>query len=213
MQSISYVYLHRRIDGSLFYVGKGVRARAYQKRGHNATWGEIASRGYSVEFLKKDIETDFALLLEREAIDVFIRRGVRLCNRTPGGEGFIAFRHSAEHRARLKGNKYGAKSGFYSFKGKHHSEEQKRIWSEKRKGIDNGRWKGKKRSPESIEKMRLAKAVYPNLWNRKFTDDEVREIRIKANRYRAIAETAREYGVGESTIRRIRDGALYRDVK
>lgn len=210
---MAYVYIHRRPDNSIFYVGKGINGRSHQTRGRNSTWKEIAAGGFSVGFIKTDIDDDFAYLLEREAINVLIRRGIKLCNRTPGGEGYIGFKHSAEHREKMKGNKYGATSGFYSFKGRHHSEEQKKIWSERRSGVDSGKRKGAIFTEEHKQKLRASKTGIANLWNRKLTDDEVREIRSKVSGYRAIASTAREYGVGESTIRRIRDSVLYKDVK
>ncbi len=81
--------------------------------------------------------------------------------------------------------------------------------SEKRKGVDSGKWKGKKRSLESRMKMSAAKKGKPMRSLRKLSDEQVREIRATIG-YRQIAEFARRYGVGESTIRRVRDGEYYK---
>ena len=47
---------------------------------------------------------------------------------------------------------------------------------------------------------------------RVLTDEQVREIRVLLPQH-SIAALARKYGVGESTIRRLRDGERYTEVK
>lgn len=197
-----YVYRHARPDGSIFYVGKGKgrRARAIDKR--SPAWRKAAENGFSIDYLAKNIDEDLAFLIEREAIDVYRRRGLHLVNISAGDTGCSGYRHTPEHIARLKGNAFGAAAWGKAFKGRTHSDETKRIMSEKRKGVDNGKWKGKKRSLESRMKMSAARKGKPLTKLRRLTDEQVREIRSTIG-YRQIALFARRYGVGESTIRRI----------
>ena len=209
-----YVYQHRRNDcGAVFYVGKGHGQRMHKREKRNLYWQRVAAKhGFTSDLIANGLEEDLAFLVEQEAIDVYRRRGIVLTNMTDGGEGASGYRHTAKHKAKLRGNTFGAASWGLTFKGKNHSAEQKEIWSAKRAGVDNGGWKGKKRTEENRAKIRAAKIGVPNLTVRKLTEEHVKEIRATLG-YRQIALFARRYGVGESTIRRIRDGELYKEVR
>ena len=85
-----YAYVHQRIGSSApFYIGKGKGSRALSFRNRNRHWRNIVAKdgGRDVVFLAKEIEEDFAFLIEFEAIDLFRRRGFTLANMTDGGEG------------------------------------------------------------------------------------------------------------------------------
>lgn len=76
---------------------------------------------------------------------------------------------------------FGEKNNFY---GKHHSDETKRILSEKRKGIPSP-WKGKHHSEETKKKLSLAKKGKPNFLVRgpRYSEEEKRElITLQKNR-------------------------------
>ncbi len=64
-----YVYVHRDINGVLFYVGKGTRQRAWLKKRENTKWQEIADKGFTVEIVK-----DKLLELKEEYREILILR-------------------------------------------------------------------------------------------------------------------------------------------
>lgn len=86
-----YVYEHLRKDtNAIFYVGKGTGDRATRKANRNKYWNRIVNKakGYKINYIATDIEDEeLAYLIECERIDQLKRRGVKLTNLTPGGEG------------------------------------------------------------------------------------------------------------------------------
>lgn len=207
------VYQHRKADtNEIFYVGKGKKRRPTQLYGRNQYWYRTVNKhGFYAEILVKDIDEEFALLIEKEAIDVYRKRGIKLVNITDGGEGSSGYKHTEEHKAKLKGNQNFASTWGKNFKGCHHTEETKVKWAISRKGNKNKL--GTKLSEKSKEKIRLAKLRKPILARRQFTDDQIRQIRKDLCEMDSVAAVARLYNVGESTIRRIRNGITYWDVK
>jgi hypothetical protein len=210
-----YVYQHLTKDtNTIFYVGKGKGNRCNTSKGRNRVWHRIVNKynGFTVQKVVENIDEEFSFLVEMETIDIYKKRGLFLSNMTDGGEGTSGFSHphSEEHKERLKGNKYGASTWGITFKGKTHSEEQKAKWSHMRKGTPSPR-KGVKLTDETKEKISIARTGKPVLSRRSLTSEQVLEIRQKLG-YRNIAMLAREYKVGESTIRRVRDGERYGDV-
>ena len=77
--------------------------------------------------------------------------------------------------------------------------------------IGNTNKNGKILSDESKEKISIAMTGKIILKKRVLTENEVREIRELLG-YRNIAILAKRYKVGESTIRRIRNNLVYKDV-
>jgi len=207
-----YIYQHRKADtNEIFYVGKGKNTRLNQSKGRNEYWHRVvAKHGFIAEHIAQNLDEELAFLAEMEAIDVYRRRGIKLVNATDGGEGASGYKHTEEHKASLKGNKNGASSWGMTFKGKKHTKESCEQMSYAR--IGNKNKLGKKVSEESKQKMSAAKLGKPIVAKRILSLDKVLEIRQRVG-YRNIAMLAREYGVGESTIRRIRDGEAYKDVK
>lgn len=209
-----YVYTHTRNDtGSIFYIGKGKGNRLYTKHKRNPMWTNIANKhGFEASKIVENIDEEFAFFVEAEAISLYRTRGYKLVNMTDGGEGASGFSHphTEEHKKKMKGNKFGEKTWGLTFKGKFHSEESKKKMSDSRVGNSNK--KGKKVSEEAKQKMSKAKMGKPIVAKRVLTQNQVLEIKAKIG-YRNIALLARQYNVGESTIRRIRDGEAYRDVE
>jgi len=138
--------------------------------------------------------------------------GIELANMTEGGEGCIGFSHphTEEHKAKMKGNSYGASAWGLTFKGKKHSAESKEKMSYVR--IGNKNKAGTTLSEESKAKISKAMKGKIVLAKRVLTAKQVLEIKSRIG-YRNIAMLAKEYKVGESTIRRIRDGEAYKDVQ
>ena len=207
------VYQHRKADtNEIFYVGKGRKRRAKQVYGRNPYWHNVVNKhGFVVEIIKDNIDEEFALLIEKEAIDVYKRRGIKLVNLTNGGEGSSGYKHTEEHKGKMKGNTYGSSVWGKNFKGCHHSEETKAKWSISR--IGNTNKKGTKLSKESKQKISQSRKGKPLLKRRILIDEQVRQIRKDLCEMNTLVSIAKKYNVGESTIRRIRDGERYKDVK
>jgi len=205
-----YIYQHRKADtNEIFYVGKGKGTRLNQSKGRNQYWHRVvAKHGFVAEFIAQNLEEELAFLAEIEAIDVYRRRGIQLVNHTDGGEGVSGYKHTEEHKSKLKGNNRGFLTWGMTFKGKKHTEESRQKMSHSQVGNKNKL--GKKVSQESKKKMSQAKSGKPIFVKRVLSSEQVLEIRQRVG-YRNIAMLAREYGVGESTIRRIRDGKAYKD--
>lgn len=67
------VYLHKTLkDNKLFYVGLAkFKARAYDIKGRNNFWYEIAKDGFIVEIVKNNLSKKEAYELERELINTY----------------------------------------------------------------------------------------------------------------------------------------------
>ncbi len=193
-ESRFYVYILLRPDASVFYVGKGQRRRTRDheneaRRGHRChkcnTIRSIWASGGQIEkqiIFRTDVEAD-ALAFEQATIAQYGRD--TLCNQTDGGEGLVGHTFSTEHRAKI-----GAKS-----KGRVHSAETRAKMRAAKIGKPlppglvanhvHGR-KGRKHSPEEIEKIREA--------NRNRTINEAtRRAVAEANRKRVWTKEQREH--------------------
>ena len=205
-----YTYAHSKPDGTIFYIGKGIGRRAYSKN-RNDYWKRIVAKyGYEVQILAYWDTEEEALDHEVLLISCMKDMKIELCNLTDGGEGATGYKHTNEHKTKLKGNSYGASTWGMTFKGKKHSEESKAKMSYVR--IGNKNKAGTTLSEESKAKISASNLGKPKFKKRVLTAEQVLEIRPRIG-YRNIAQLAREYGVGESTIRRIRDGERYGDIK
>lgn len=99
-----YVYLHSRLHtGEPFYIGKGKGARSKSAGGRNRYWNRITKKdgGFYVSLLANNIDEEFAMFLEVEAIDLFRRKNAALANMTDGGEGASGCIPSDETRVKL----------------------------------------------------------------------------------------------------------------
>jgi group I intron endonuclease len=208
-----YVYTHLRNDtNEPFYVGKGKEKRCFSEKARNKYWKKIVLKhGHSVKILIQNLDEELAFLAEAECIDLYKRLGYKLTNMTDGGEGAAGYQHTQDHKEKMKGNEYWKLVKENGFKGKTHSDEQKAKWSESRKGTPSPR-KGVVLDDLTKQKMSVSKTGKPLIARRILQNEQVIEIR-KLLKQHSIAHIARQYGVGESTIRRIRDGERYGDIK
>ena len=89
MRNDFYVYEHiKASNGEIFYVGKGCKKRAMDRKYRSLHWNNIVKKhGFKVNFLVKNIDEELAFFVEQERIDQLKRIGVNLCNKTDGGEG------------------------------------------------------------------------------------------------------------------------------
>jgi len=96
-----YVYIHKRPDESVFYVGKGSGNRAWTKSCRNNHWHHIVEKhgSYQVEILEDSLTEQEALCLEVETIEMF---GIEnLANITLGGNGCSGIVHTEDTRKRM----------------------------------------------------------------------------------------------------------------
>jgi group I intron endonuclease len=100
--------------------------------------------------------------------------------------------YSAEFLYNQKKNKCGINNSMY---GKKHTEETKKKMSESHKKNPVKYWLGKKQSPESNEKRRIASSLH------KHTEETKEKIRLKSSQYRHTEET-------KEKLRQLRLGKL-----
>lgn len=100
-----YVYEHWRPDLDLcFYVGKGHGERAWmfrkRSKDHQKITAELAAQGLCIEvrLVRGGLDEQEALDLEVSQIAIWRRFGVRLVNKTFGGEGVSGLKHSEDTR-------------------------------------------------------------------------------------------------------------------
>ena len=147
---MAYVYLHKKDNGSIFYVGKGNNYRAWQKSNRSKYWNRVKNKyGLNVVIFKDNMTEKDAFSLERELISAIGLEN--LTNHTPGGEGILGFKHSEETKKKMSKSHKGAKSWSKGRKfskehreaiskgnkGKKRSEEQRKVYSETMKGVCN----------------------------------------------------------------------------
>ena len=106
-----YLYIHLRLtDDSIFYVGKGCRYRSTSKDGRNPHWHNIVNKhGFIAQIVQRDMTCDEANEAEIQLIYKLRNQGVKLCNRTDGGEGAKGFKHSEEAKAKMRELRLGKK--------------------------------------------------------------------------------------------------------
>jgi len=89
----AFAYVHARPDGTVFYVGKGTRQRAFEMsagRRSNHHQRIVSKHGKEniLVGLMECSSAEIAFELEKGLIKCFRRMGVALCNHTDGGEGW-----------------------------------------------------------------------------------------------------------------------------
>jgi len=147
-----YVYIHKKPDGTPFYVGKGQESRVKTVwRRHNPHHTRIVQK-YGAENIVVEktlaLSDEDALRLECIYIKQLKEQGYKLCNLTDGGEGVSGYVRTDEEKKknseRKKGNTYR--------RGSTHTEEAK----EKNRQAHLG----KKHTSETIKK-RATKLIKP----------------------------------------------------
>jgi len=143
---MAYLYRHIRLDkNEVFYIGigtdsKGKYRRAYSKNQRNRMWHGIVNKtDYEVEIVLDDIPDDKIYEKEIEFISIYgrkINKSGTLCNMTDGGEGCLGFNHTEETKKILSEKRIGDKNPFYGKKHKNKivSEETRKKLSEVHQG-------------------------------------------------------------------------------
>lgn len=101
-EPVFYVYVHKRPDGSIFYVGKGRDDRAWVKKSRNRHWSNVVNKygGFDVEIIESGLTEPEAFAKEHNLI---VELGIEnLTNQTLGGISTTGYRHSEETK-RIQG--------------------------------------------------------------------------------------------------------------
>lgn len=83
-----YVYLHLDCNGTVFYVGKGRKDRAYAVSGRSGAWNEAARYGFTVKFHSENLTNTKAIEVENSLI-TNPDSSWSLCNIQPANEVHI----------------------------------------------------------------------------------------------------------------------------
>jgi len=107
-----YIYEHIRPDTNMiFYVGKGTYKRMHSKHRRNAHWNNIVRKAgvFTVRQVVCHKDEELIFLAEQERIDQLKRLGIKLANKTDGGEGPSGYRHSDEAKQKIAEAQMGEK--------------------------------------------------------------------------------------------------------
>ena len=118
-----YTYVHSKPQGSIFYVGKGTKGRAWDlsDKKRNVHWQRTVRKyGCEVQILSYWKTEQEAFDHERFLIDCFKSMNHPLVNLTDGGEGSGGYRWTAEQKAKIDN-----KAENNSMYGKKHTEQTK----------------------------------------------------------------------------------------
>lgn len=100
------VYLHKKPNGEVFYVGIGNIKRPFFKFRNNLHWNNVVKKypDYIVEIVSQDLDWNTACELEIKLISDYKRKidGGCLCNITLGGDGSKGLQHSEDTKKKLR---------------------------------------------------------------------------------------------------------------
>ena len=139
-----YTYIHKRLDGKVFYVGAGSKTRPYDKGMRSAKWKCASNNGYTIEVCAGWDTKEGAKSHEKFLISCFLDLGHPLVNASKGGDGAVGYHHTDEAVCRIKVAQSGA-SGFWfgkvgPTKGKVLSDEHRSKLAESKVGDRNPRF-------------------------------------------------------------------------
>lgn len=98
-----YIYLHKKPNGDVFYVGKGFGDRAFSHDNRNLHWQRtVAKHGLEVQIVARCADEQQAFEQERLLIKSFRDSGVNLVNLTNGGEGSSGYRWTYDQKQRRR---------------------------------------------------------------------------------------------------------------
>lgn len=160
-----YIYEHIRPDTNMvFYVGKGTYKRMHSKHRRNAHWNNIVRKaaGFTVRQVVCHEDEELIFLAEQERIDQLKRLGIKLANKTDGGEGPSGYRHSDEAKQKIAEAQMGEKhwtNGYVfteEYRQKMRTARSKLVFTpEIRKKISDA---GKLRKNSQITRAKISKA-------------------------------------------------------
>jgi len=205
MSSDFYVYTHTRADtNQVFYIGKGKGDRSKNVQSRGRYWKNVYNKagGMSVDYIVKDVDEEFAFMVEIECIELYRDLGCKLANITNGGTGATGRIVSEDTRRRIglaNSKTPKARGESHGMYGKNHTQESLKKMSLARKGKytgENHPMFGKKVSEEELKRMsERMKGRYvgkDNPFYGKTHSQETRAKISKANFGRVCSEEAKE---------------------
>lgn len=140
-QNRYYVYLHKNLNGVIFYVGKGTGSRAWCKKNRSQKWHKVSADGLLVELHTDMLSEKEALTLEQQLIGSIpnlinfhrfntpseiplteLKKLIQYSPEAPSGLSYIVDTNGKANSKRYKGDNAGTlnKKGYWSleFKGK-----------------------------------------------------------------------------------------------
>jgi hypothetical protein len=208
-----YVYAHIRLDtGTVFYVGKGFKNRAYRKYNRNKYWKNITNKcDYHVEILVKNLTEQEAFDKEIQCIKIYREYGFCEANLTDGGEGGSGYIPSKETRKKMgesnKGKRLGYKVSTETKKKQGLAKKGKKLSEKHKNNIAKG-LKGRILSLES--KKKIAKSHLGMKHSQKSKQkislnsaNAIKIIDIKTGRiYNCISKVAKKFKIARTTLKR-----------
>jgi len=109
-----YIYHHiNKQTGEVFYVGQGIKGRAYSIKSRSEFWHNIVNKyGYLIEIVETDLSKDVANEREIYWVAKFGRRDLGkgpLVNHTDGGGGILGYKHTIETKEIISNTHKGRK--------------------------------------------------------------------------------------------------------
>ena len=165
-----YTYAHSKPNGSLFYIGKGQKNRAYTYGNRSEYWKRIVNKhgNPTVEILAYWKTAEEAYDHEKLLISCFRDMGYKLANLSDGGEGATGTKHSQETKdylrkinlERVLTDEQKAKISAAGKRKRLSAEAKDKIrqkalgrkMSAEHRAIMSATHKGKKQNPEQIKK-------------------------------------------------------------
>lgn len=211
----SYVYVHRReTDGSVFYVGKGTGNRAWSASKRNKHWVSVTSKhGCNVQIIQDGLQSWYAYEVEVEVLSRLLEAGVKLTNKTDGGDGCMGYKHTDAQKqvAVSRAKTQWEKPEYRLLVIERVAAAQKKLWqnpeykqariramrencdkvarSQKMSAASARRWHDKELASRMKESMRLA----ANKPDRKAkTSERIREMWKDPSRLEALRDSKRE---------------------
>ncbi len=217
MANDTCVYLHKKQNGEVFYVGIGNIKRPFWKFRDNPHWNNVVKKhpDYIIEIISQDLDWKTACELETKLISEYKRKidGGSLCNITLGGDGAKGLKHSEETKQRLRELSTGNKNciGYkhsdetrnnmrLSQIGSKASEETKRKISLSNMGkicpyskfnVLKAHEKNRGRVHSEEEKLRRKQALRKSLG---------KPIEVNGIRYNLIIDYCNEFNANRSTV-------------
>jgi hypothetical protein len=101
------VYAHTKPDGTIFYIGKGLKRRAKETRLRNNYWKNIVNKyGYNIVILADSLTNEQALA-EEILLIAYFKKFNSLTNMTEGGEGMTGYKMPQSVKEKIRATKWG----------------------------------------------------------------------------------------------------------
>jgi len=165
-----YVYEHIRNDtGACFYIGKGKGSRCSSSHGRNLYWNKVVnkSNGFKHKIIAANLTEKEAFSFEIAMIDGAKKAGVKLVNVSTGGGGAAGYKHTDQHKDKMKLLMSGASNPMNSLSVRAYQQTQLKEAMNRPevKAKQSNSRKGMKFSESHIENLRNCHPTKPCVVN------------------------------------------------